>query len=51
MNNLRGVKYFDTNLKKLKICLQPSDKPKLVQYARKIDLKSNRFGWLLSSKV
>ena len=32
-------------------CLQPSDKPKLVQYARKIDLMSSPFGQLMISKV
>ena len=28
-------------------CSQPPDKPKLVQYARKIDLKSSPFGQYL----
>ena len=31
--------------------LQLPDKPKLVQYARKLDLKPSLFGQLMSSKV
>ena len=33
------------------ICSQPPDNPKLVQYARKIDLKSSPFGQLMSGEV
>ena len=32
-------------------CSHTLDKPKLVQYVRKIDLKSNLFGRLMSGKI
>ena len=46
------VDYSLTSLA-VKLCmfLHPPDKPKLVQYARKIDLKSHPFGQLMSGKV
>ena len=32
-------------------CSQPPDKPELIQYVRKIDLKSNLFGRLMSGNI